>query len=198
MTGLEKLYTRAKIAENNGNQNLANQLSSIADEINRDFLKVHNGVAWRNLAEYMNGLLDGKYGDCDTQGIYRRCDGMETFQEWLDRWYIPRPVDADGELFDFNKIYDNGCGAIDRIYISERSIGDGKTAVRYNIVSHDEIRYEPNDLRAEEQDSIEKLREDLCCHIHGCGDYEDCDACKDCEVTEFLARAEKLFGGDSE
>lgn len=200
MSGLDLLYTRAEIAERNGNRDLAEQLGYIANKINHDFIEVRHGVAWDKLSQYMNDVLDGIHGTIADPGIYRRCNDTDSFQEWLDRWYIPRPVDADGELFDFNKIYDNGCGAIDRIYISERSIGGGKTSVIYNIVSHDEIRYAPNDLRAEEPDSIEKLRRDICnawngsiCSQNG---YECTD--KDCEVNEWLARAEKLFGGDVE
>lgn len=157
----------------------------IEDELNELRCKVEH-VDWRLIAsEILNKPADGN---------------IQSIIEWLDKWYIPRPVDVDGELFDFNKVYDNGCGAIGRIKITEYPIGDGKRAVSYDIVSHDEIRYAPNTLKAEEQDSIEKLRRDICNAWNGSicslNDYE-CDD-EDCEVNEWLARVEKLFGGDGE
>lgn len=165
-------------------------INDIADEIENEINELRckvEHVDWRLVAsEILNKPAD---------------ENIQSITEWLEKWYIPRPVDADGELFDFNKIYDNGCGAIGRIYLSEFPIEDGKTLVIYNIVSHDEVRYAPNTLRAEEPDSIEKLRKDICCAVGGCviGFYRDFEAaCKDCDVTEFVARAEKLFKEDAE
>lgn len=207
MSGLDKLIAIAEEIRTNGygpspcRVLLASRIEGVASEIEQDIFRAtvgevnaKIGCAWRNLAEYMNGLLDGKYEECDGPGIYRRCE-RETFQEWLDKWYIPKPLDADREPISFDKLYDKGCGAIDFIHIYSNS---GKYG--YSVESHDGYVFSPEQLKGQEPDSIEKLRKDICCAVGGCviGFYRDCDACKDCDVTEYLARAEKLFGGDAE
>lgn len=194
MTGLEKLYTRAKIAENNGNQNLANQLSSIADEINRDFLKVHNGVAWRNLAEFMNDILDGKYNDIADPGIYRRCNDTDSFQEWLDKWYIPRPLDADGEPIRFGDLFEYEiCGKTKKLPVTGfRIYSDGREQLY--IETGPGCAYIPRveDAKRASTDSIEKLRGEMLNLTYASA--EEAESL----VDEWLARAEKLFGGDVE
>lgn len=187
MTGLEMLYTRAKVAERNGNRDLANQLSNIAAEIEQDFHKAKSGFAWRNLSEYMNDLLDGKYRDYGEPGIYRRSDGMETFQEWLDKWYIPRPVDADGEPIRFDKLYDNNCGAIYCIHVSKTNDG-----YSYAVENCEQHYFPASVLHEQVPDSIEKLRSEMLNLIYASA--EEAGSL----VDGWLARAEKLFGGDAE
>lgn len=153
----------------------------IEDELNELRCKVEH-VDWRLVAsEILNKPAD---------------ENIQSITEWLDKWYIPKPIGGDGNPISFDKLYDCGCGAIENINVFRCN---GK--YEYVVTSHDNISFfDVKDLHEQVPDSIEKLREDLCCHIHGCaiGAYEDCDACKDCEVTEWLARAEKLFGGDAE
>lgn len=209
MTGLDKLLEIAEEVRTNGygpllhRVLLAQRIEEVASEIEQDIFRAKVGevdakigCAWRNLAKYMNDLLDGKYRDYGEPGIYRRSEGMDSFQEWLDKWYIPKPIGGDGNPISFDKLYDCGCGAIENINVF-RCNGE----YRYVVTSHDNISFfDMEDLHEQVPDSIEKLREDLCSRVHGCSidDFYESRDCKECEVTEFLARAEKLFGGDAQ
>lgn len=192
MSGLDKLFSVAHKQRHGEGVSESDDLYEIAHEI----YKESHGCAWGRLSRSMNDLLDGKYRDYGKPGIYRRSDGEESFQEWLDKWYIPKPIGGDGNPISFDNLYDCGCGAIENINVF-RCNGE----YRYVVTSHDNISFfDMEDLHEQVPDSIEKLRKDICCAIGGCviGFYRDCDACKDCDVTEFVARAEKLFGGDAE
>lgn len=162
------------------------KIRSIADEIEDELNELRckvECVDWRLVAsELLNKPAS---------------DECQSITQWLDQWYLPRPVDADGELFDFNKVYNNGCGAIGRIVATEFSIGCGKTSVIYDIVSHDESAYSPNALRAEKPDSIDNLRKDI---IEFMSKHSDIDTYHivNTTATEWLFRAKKLFkdGGE--
>lgn len=192
MSGLDKLIAIADKQRHGEGVSEYDDLYEIADEIFKESL----GCAWRKLAKYMNDTLDGKYKDCNDPGIYRRCDGTEPFQKWLDRWYIPRPLDADGEPIRFGDLFEyRGKGKLEKLPVTGfRFYSDGSIYLYFETSPN--CAYTPiaEKARRASTDSIEKLREDMKSKFDGFyteSEYESA-------VDEWLARAEKLFKEDSE
>lgn len=206
MSGLDKLIAIAEEIRTNGygpspcRVLLASRIEGVASEIEQDIFRAtvgevnaKIGCAWRNLAEYMNGLLDGKYEECDGPGIYRRCE-RETFQEWLDKWYIPKPLDADGEPIRFGDLFEyKGEGKPEKLPVTGFEFyEDGSIYLYFKTAPNCAWTPRVEDARRANTDSIEKLRGEMINLTYASA--EEAESL----VDEWLARAERLFGGDAE
>lgn len=165
-----------------------NEIRSIADEIERDMKK---SIAWKRLGEYVNGIIDGKYTYEDSS-IYRRYSG-EPFGEWLDRWYLPRPV-IDGEPVQFGDMFEVMIGdnlksrPVSGFYI----FNDRPNQLFIETSKYCEYTPYVEDAKRVKPDSIEKLKTDMLYVL------EDDSNIIDEIVDEWLSRAEKLFKGGYE
>lgn len=158
------------------------KLEHIADEIERDLKCKYLGSAWCKLGSFINDILDGRFSH-ESSDILRRYEGG-TFTEWLNRWYLPRPV-IDGEPVQFGERLVNNIGqetvATSMFFYSDSD----KSSICVNG------RY-VNEWERIEPDSIEKLRSEMLNLIYASAEEVETI------VNDWLSRAEKLFkdGGE--
>lgn len=111
----------------------------------------------------------------------------EQAKKWVEERYVLLPTDKNGKpikLGDFLSY-----GNREPQLVTSMELGE----YGWTLYGDEVFAFRPSSYEIVEPDSIEKLRGDMCrvwngvhCNGHDCSDV-------DCEVNEWLKRAEKLF-----
>lgn len=149
------------------------ELMEIADEIERDFKEATNGFNY----------YDTLFNKAKLLGKPFREDEPIDIDNWLDRWYLPRPV-IGGEPVQFG---DELVYLKDSSYLRIESISMHENGYCYLN------GYKMSRL-SRELDSIDNLRKDI---VEFMGEHSDIDThhIANTIATEWLSRADNLFGG---
>lgn len=182
MSGLEKL--RELIQDNwplpewRGKSEFADELREIADEIERDMKDA------KEFGNYYDALIT----QAKLLGKPFKDDEPLDLREWIDKWYLPRPV-IDGEPVQFgDEIECKWTGNTIPMPVTGFYIFENKPDRLY--MEHEFFSHTPcvKDAKRVQHDSIEKLREDMndvVSEVYAITNYEIID--------DWLKRAEKLF-----
>ena len=177
MSGLERLR---KLAGNYSYAiNTYNVLTDIADEIERDFKVATKGFNY----------YDTLFNKAKLLGKPFREDEPIDIDNWLDRWYLPRPV-IDGEPVQFGDEFEaTKDGKLTSLPVSGFYIFNDRPNQLF-IETSKNCAYTPyvENAKRVKPDSIENLRDeiyDVVSDVYAIGTHEI--------VDEWLKRAEKLF-----
>lgn len=166
MNGLERLRNFIKVIlpalKDHGGSTVPEWLNNIADEIEHDMKENSFYASFERFAKSIGKPIEES--------------PILNLREWLDRWYLPRPV-VDGEPVQFGDKLKKDENEFEAFVMSFNSVG-------YAYVN----RVKASDLERVNPDSIEKLREDMndvVSEVYAITNYEIID--------DWLKRAEQLF-----
>lgn len=158
-------------------------INEIADEIEEEINELRckvEHVDWRLVASEI---------------LYKPADeNIQSITEWLDKWYIPKPLDADGEPIRFGDLFEyKGEGKPEKLPVTGFEFyEDGSIYLYFKTAPNCAWTPRVEDARRANTDSIEKLRGEMINLTYASA--EEAESL----VDEWLARAERLFGGDAE